>query len=161
MTADKRLQIRQVLAELESQTGRLTPDAVVAHAASEDSPLHECFEWDDTRAAHLHRVDQARALITSVKVDIKTETKTVSSVYYVRDPSLPTTEQGYVSVVKLRSEYDLAREAVVDAFGQARALLERAQTLSAVLRVEKEVGSIISNIVAVKARVETQPEARH
>lgn len=161
MNSDKRNLLRGILADLETKTGRLTPDAVVAHAKDEDSPLHECFEWDDSKAAHAHRLDQARSLITSVKVEVKTETKTVNTVFYVRDPSLPASEQGYVSVTKLRSEHDLARDAVVDAFSQARAMMERAQKLSAALRVEEDVEKIINDITAVKAKAEMQIDARH
>lgn len=161
MTQDRRAQIRQILADLETKTGRLTPDSVVAHAAQENSPLHEYFEWDDSKAAHAHRLDQARSLITSVKVEVRTEHRTISAVAYVRDPSVPPNEQGYVSVTKLRSEYDLAREAVVDAFSQARALIERARSLSAVLSVEEDVDRIVADITQTKQKIDVQPQAQH
>lgn len=46
--------------------GALTPASVVEDAESDDSPLHECFEWDDTRAAGLYRDEQARHLIRHI-----------------------------------------------------------------------------------------------
>lgn len=161
MNHDKRALIRRILADLESKTGRLTPDAVVAHAAQEDSPLHEHFEWDDSKAAHAHRLDQARSLITSVKVEVKTEHRTISAVAYIRDPSLPTQEQGYVSVTKLRGEHDLAREATIDAFKQARAMMERAKNISAALSIEDDIELIIDDISRLHTRVEAQATARH
>jgi hypothetical protein len=48
--------------------GELHPQAVVADARDEKSPLHRYFEWDDRKAAEAHRVDQARALIRSIRV---------------------------------------------------------------------------------------------
>jgi hypothetical protein len=48
--------------------GELHPQAVVADARDAKSPLHRYFEWDDRKAAEAHRVDQARALIRSVRV---------------------------------------------------------------------------------------------
>jgi len=48
--------------------GELHPQAVVADARDAKSPLHRYFEWDDKKAAEAHRVDQARALIRSVRV---------------------------------------------------------------------------------------------
>ena len=33
-----------------------------------ESPLHECFVWDDTEAAHLHRLTQARKILRSIRV---------------------------------------------------------------------------------------------
>mgnify|MGYP003421519919 FL=1 len=83
--------------------GRLTPETVLDTARNPKSPLHDQFEWDDTAAAHQHRLQQARVLIRSVVVNITVEEKTFSTVHYVRDP-LAEKSQGYVSVEKLRSE---------------------------------------------------------
>lgn len=46
--------------------GELTPEDVLADARGHNSPLHSFFEWDDTAAAHQHRLAQARGLIRSV-----------------------------------------------------------------------------------------------
>lgn len=46
--------------------GELTPEDVLADAKHDNSPLHSFFEWDDTAAAHQHRLAQARGLIRSV-----------------------------------------------------------------------------------------------
>lgn len=48
--------------------GELHPQAVVADARDAKSPLHRYFEWDDKKAAEAHRMDQARALIRSIRV---------------------------------------------------------------------------------------------
>jgi len=49
--------------------GILRPPDVVREAEPVDSPLHESFEWDETKAAHEHRLWQARTLIrVSVRV---------------------------------------------------------------------------------------------
>jgi hypothetical protein len=59
-----------VLDELErirqKHDGQLTPVAVVREAKSPKALLHAAFEWDDTKAAHLHRLNQARGLIRSI-----------------------------------------------------------------------------------------------
>lgn len=47
----------------EDPQGLLRPEAVVEAAASPASRLHGCFEWDDSKAAHQHRLTQARRLI--------------------------------------------------------------------------------------------------
>jgi len=61
-----------VIAELESlrheSGGKLKPAAVVENAKNEGSPLHPFFTWDDSEAAHQHRLDQARKLIKNVIV---------------------------------------------------------------------------------------------
>ena len=73
-TSDQREAIRQRLAELELDGGgRLTPAAVVDDAKDPASPLHDCFQWGDVKAAHAHRLDQARSLITSIRIGQKTD----------------------------------------------------------------------------------------
>ena len=46
--------------------GELTPEDILADAKHDNSPLHSFFEWDDSAAAHQHRLAQARGLIRSV-----------------------------------------------------------------------------------------------
>lgn len=49
----------------------LLPSDVVRVARAPDHPLHSRFEWDDTKAAHKWRLDQARELIASVRVEFE------------------------------------------------------------------------------------------
>lgn len=62
-----------VLAELEAicerDGGMVRPVAVVEYAADPKTALHGRFEWDDTKAAHAHRLWQAREII-QVYVDV-------------------------------------------------------------------------------------------
>ena len=46
----------------------ITPELVLEDAKKKNSPLHSCFEWDDTEAANKYRLSQARDLIRSVIV---------------------------------------------------------------------------------------------
>lgn len=60
----------------EAPSGLLTAESVVEHAKKEDSPLHELFEWDDSEAAKLFRVQQARQVIRAyVKYEPRTARK--------------------------------------------------------------------------------------
>ena len=62
-------QIGEALEEIRlGNGGQLHPGAVVESARDAKSPLHSHFEWDDRKAAELHRMDQARALIRSIRV---------------------------------------------------------------------------------------------
>ena len=62
--------VAPVLERIEARHGALTPGAVVREASKKSSPLHTWFEWDDTEAARLFRLEQARDLIRSVTVTI-------------------------------------------------------------------------------------------
>ena len=61
--------------------GQLDPHDVVKDAVNKSSPLHLNFEWSDKKAAHEHRLSQARYLIGSiVEVNIHTQKETRSFV---------------------------------------------------------------------------------
>ena len=48
----------------------LKPQAVVDAARPESSPLHKRFEWDDSVAGEKYRIEQARRLIVSYRIEI-------------------------------------------------------------------------------------------
>jgi hypothetical protein len=48
--------------------GPIDPEAIVKMAQSSRSPLHRYFDWDDARAAHEHRLAQARGILRSIAV---------------------------------------------------------------------------------------------
>ena len=48
--------------------GNLDPADVIAAAKNPSSALHANFEWDDTVAAHKHRMSQARYMLRSIKI---------------------------------------------------------------------------------------------
>jgi hypothetical protein len=50
--------------------GVVTPELLVDDGRAEESPLHPCFEWDDTIAAERYRLDQARLVLRSLTVSI-------------------------------------------------------------------------------------------
>lgn len=55
--------------KIEKQYGKLTSDLVLQSAEDENSPIHECFEWDDAVAGHKYRLSQATTLILNLSVE--------------------------------------------------------------------------------------------
>lgn len=51
--------------------GLLRPHALVDDARDPSSPGHSYFEWDDAIAGEAHRIEQARRLIRSIRVEYK------------------------------------------------------------------------------------------
>lgn len=68
--SDKEAQIVGTFFEEKFPLGSILTDAVVEFAQPKTSPIHKYFEWDDTKAAHEFRLDQARKLIKSIVVEI-------------------------------------------------------------------------------------------
>jgi hypothetical protein len=58
----------EALEEIYERHGELRPDDVVKAAKPRNHPLHDRFEWDDSKAAENYRIEQARRLIQSVEV---------------------------------------------------------------------------------------------
>lgn len=154
LTPEHRAAVRRRLADLEDANGRLTPDDVVADAQNPDSPLHELFQWDDAKAAHQHRLDQARQLITTIRVVTKTSKSVVQTVAYVRDPDVPSRKQGYRSVVSLRHDEVAAREAVCAEFARAAAIMRRARELALALGLDGDVDQVLTSIDQLRRRAD-------
>ena len=108
--------------------GILRPRDVVAAARDKKSPLHGRFEWSNDKAAEAWREEQARRLIHEVKYVFTTETRKISSVYYLRDTQ--TEDQGYLSQPRVRTEEQRAVETIAEEFGRVRALLERTRDIA-------------------------------
>ncbi len=144
----------------EASGGRLTPQAVVDDAKDPASPLHAHFTWDVNEAAAERWLDQARTLIRTVHVTFRTEHTVVRAPYYVRDPSATSREPGYVAIKTLRTEADMAREAVVNEFSRAADVLRRAKNIAKALSLDAEVEDLISDVIDLRDRVsEGSPQA--
>ena len=146
--------VAEKLAEIaDLNGGRLTPDLVLDEAKDPNSILHGLFEWDDSLAAHQHRLFQARQIITSVRVVITTENRKISTVYYVRDPEAASMEQGYVSIDKLKTSSDLARESIVMEFARAESHLQRAKLHAEALGMNGQIDDLLEDLGRVKEAV--------
>ena len=157
MTA-RRMAIAARLKSLEV-SGRLTAEHVVEDARAEDSPLHGFFEWDDGIAAAAYRLDQARALIVTVKLEVVTEMREIRAPYYVRDPEASGDQQGYTSVVSIRSDRDRSMSVLRRELGCVRAALERAQAVAAAVGLSAELERMLSDTDELVARVDAAPVA--
>lgn len=64
--------------------GEITPEDVLDDAKHDNSPLHSFFEWSDSKAAHQHRLNQARGLIRAVvAIYVQPDKPAVRQVAYV------------------------------------------------------------------------------
>lgn len=139
------------LAEIAKEHGgRLTPAAVVADARSQNSVLHDCFEWDDTKAASQWRIEQARALISSITVSIESNERIISAPFYVRDPSAANSEQGYTSVTSLRDDKALARDSLEYELRRAIGCLERVLDLAEVFGFTEEAQHTLEHLSSMR-----------
>lgn len=138
--------------------GTLRPADVVNAARDPAHPLHERFQWDDAKAAEAHRLDQARSLIKSVKVEITTTTRRIRAVAYVHDPALPRGEAGYTHVARVRSQEELAREHVAAEVTRLASTMERTRD-QAIAAGVPEVAALMDRLLAEIAVTKALPVA--
>jgi len=126
MNWDKNL-IRQELEKI-AVNGRLTPESVIEASKPEDHPLHSYFEWDDAKAAHEHRLHQARKIISAVPVVREVTTRRIVP-QWVRDPTVGH-EQGYVSMDTVKNEPLTKKQVVQYEISRALTILNRAREIA-------------------------------
>ncbi|MCK9598346.1 MAG: hypothetical protein M0R06_04855 [Sphaerochaeta sp.] len=70
----------------------LKPELVLEDAQKPSSPLHDCFEWNDTKAAQQHRLWQARMVINSIELVLEYGDSRPQKTYraFLSMPSRPT-----------------------------------------------------------------------
>lgn len=99
------------LERIRAEVGDLTPQAVLLHAADERAPLHTAFEWDDSKAGHEYRLNQARGLIRAVVTIESAEVPEHRSYVLVRaDPAKE--ETSYLPTVEVVNRPDLFGDAI-------------------------------------------------
>ena len=111
----------QIVGEFLETLGEFTPSDVVEAARPELSPLHDCFEWDDLKAAEKYRLVEARHLVNTINVVITAQGKEIeargfySVVVQTEDEQI---EHRYTAI-RIISADSARREQVIE-----RALLE-------------------------------------
>ena len=76
-------EVEAAITALEDDAGAIKPNLVVEAARDPDSPLHGYFEWDDSVAAHQHRLAQAGELIRKLTITVTVEDRPARAVRYV------------------------------------------------------------------------------
>lgn len=60
-----------IIEGIKKSKGIITPKLLVVEAKQKSSPLHDCFEWDDSKAAEEYRIVQAREILRYIVVEIE------------------------------------------------------------------------------------------
>lgn len=123
----------------EGNGGRLTPRVVVDAARPIDAALHPVFEWDDLRAAELFREDQARHVISSIRVvQPRTDPKAAPQMLHAYVSLIEDLDgektRAYVPMTRVVNDPDLLQRALEQAGAELRALEDRYREFDAIAR---------------------------
>lgn len=86
------------LEKIKKEKGKLKPQYVIEDAKKVDSPLHDHFEWDDSKASEKYRLYQARLLISGIMeiVVIDKTPKEMKSFFNIKHDK--DNEQVYITI---------------------------------------------------------------
>ena len=85
-------EVGRTIEKLSEQTGgEVSPAMVVQEAKKKNSPLHNCFDWNNTKAAEKWRMHQARLLLGSIVINFEySEPETVRAFLNIQTPGKQT-----------------------------------------------------------------------
>ena len=126
---------------------RLEPEDVVAEARKRNHPLHKHFTWDNDKAAESYRLDQARALIRSIKIVAQEEINQEAGRAY---HSIQDNGRSYRSAAEVHSSVTLQLSLYLAALRDLRAWEKRYRSIADVCelvgvareRLEENVANI-------------------
>lgn len=149
MTARMRAVYQRLQELADPETGVVTPEQVVREAKNPRSVLHHYFEWNQDKAAHEHRLAQARHLIRSVRyVEVITQVELTHVPAYVHVTS-PERVSGYRPLDNVKQTREQALEVFNNEIKRARVILERACGIAEVLGLRAELEQILRWLVDI------------
>lgn len=122
--------------------GKLTPKELVEAARDVNSPLHDEFEWNDTKAAQKYREWQARYIISSIEVKLtyipseieKVDLQIVPKSYGVKFyHTLDLDEGGYENVLTISSDEEKRKKLLDNCLIDVNRFVEKYDTLRSAL----------------------------
>lgn len=108
--------------------GRLLSAHIVTEAKDKESPLHPEFEWNDKKAAHFYRLDQAGSIIRNivvVNVAANGEQQTVRAFVNVEQDD----QRHYTSISMAMGDDELRKQIIEQAWKELVSWRERYKEL--------------------------------
>lgn len=128
------------LSRIQNVYGKITPEVIVREASDKSSPLHSYFEWDDEKAGHRWRVQQARILLNNIQVKVVSDGEERQiSVFEVT-----STSEGYKSIDTFtREDVEYVK---TDIRSRLKALNEKMKSYNQFDRVREHITAAIEAI---------------
>jgi hypothetical protein len=122
----------------------------VKDAASDRSPLHPLFDWDDARCAQQHRESEARSYIRNIVVVEITNSKAKQALpAYVHIKTAD--RQGYAPLDEVLAEPDMAASIMQQLWRDLQALHSRYVTYAAEFGEVREIVEQLQSVLQRKA----------
>lgn len=113
-------------------------------ARDEASPLHPAFEWDDAKAAHAHRLEQASYLIRSVVI-VSDEGKDAAPVRAFVNVQRDT-DRSFTTVAHAMSDTELRAQVLAKALHELQSWRYRYEELVELAKLFAQVDKTIEKL---------------
>lgn len=122
--------------------GTLQAHEVVNAARDENSPIHDCFEWDDSIAAEQFRQDQARNLIRAIRVKVRVNHVETQPVRAFLNVKFTEVGQAYVPVQDAMTRPVYRDQILQDALDELKALQAKYKHLSELACIFEQIDQL-------------------
>lgn len=144
--------IEEVLTHIAATNGGvLTPDDVVEAARDPASPLHERFEWDDSKAAHAHRIYQARKVIASVRVIVRESERVMVVPQFVSTSTFGQSRYEHIDAV--RENKDASMRVLDDEISRAISCIARAVNVAEHIGYKEALQEILDRMQSLRTQL--------
>jgi hypothetical protein len=130
--------------------GVLKARTVLSAAEDPASPLHSYFEWDDSKAAAAHRLEQAGTLIRSVTIKYTIDKTILRLPFYVPDPTRNRKLPGYTQLTTI-THVDAQKALAIQEFDAVVTHLQRAGKISFIFGNPKVHKTVLRKITEMEA----------
>lgn len=113
------------LSAIEFENNGLTAEAVVERARSQNSSLHDHFEWNDALAAEEHRLSQARDLIGAITVHVVKQPAAAPTPIRAFVNVVEQDTRHYISTTRAMSDDELRQQVLAKAWADLEAWQKR------------------------------------
>lgn len=105
--------------------GNLTAEAVVKAATPVSHPLHERFEWDDKKAGHEFRLQQAQQIIRYTVITIPGKSEPVRAFVSLPDDRGAASEYQYREIVNVMKSETMRKQLLESARAEMHSFKRR------------------------------------
>ena len=145
--------ITQAIQSIYDRNGKVVPTIVIKEAQNTSSPLHNQFEWDNSKAAHSYRLVQARTLIRKVKI-VTTDNQEPERLVHIPEKTGEGEYKPLSAIVKSKTEFELALDESLKRLQSARRSVDELQNAA-----EESNDDTLSKIMLACEALSTANEA--
>jgi hypothetical protein len=114
--------------QIAAEHGSCSPRVFVDRARPAESPLHPLLIWDNAKAAEEYRINQARQVISRLRIVVKDRPQPAPA--FVHVAVMPGGRPGgYVSTLRAMSDAEMREQALREALRQLDGLRRRHESL--------------------------------